>query len=200
MDLIPASHEEATMTQTRSGGQHRGWCRARTRRAGVLAITAGLALLTTACGGSPSATSTGRAASASISHALAYARCVRAHGVPNFPDPDSSGQIPKEAVIPAMRAVGQSRAKAATQACMNLNPAGQAQAPLTSQQRQDYLRAAACMRSHGFASFPDPVFSGGSVTFNIPAGIDTSAPRFTQARQSCVRLIPAGLPYRGSHS
>ena len=27
--------------------------------------------------------------------AVAYSACIRSHGVPNFPDPDSSGQVPK---------------------------------------------------------------------------------------------------------
>jgi hypothetical protein len=57
------------------------------------------------------------------------------------------------------------------------------------------------MRSHGIASFPDPVFSGGGVSFPTPpAGFATGSPRFVQARQICQRLIPAGLPYSGSGS
>lgn len=30
---------------------------------------------------------------------LAFARCVRRHGVPNFPDPDSSGRIPDPGTV-----------------------------------------------------------------------------------------------------
>jgi len=165
---------------------------------------AAAALLTAACSGSPSSTGSGGSltagGSANSSSAVAYSRCVRAHGVPNFPDPDSNGQIPKEAVVPALREVGDSRAKAATNACANLNPAGQESPTLTAREQQDYLRAAACMRSHGITNFPDPVFSGGSVHFPIPLSIDTSSTPFTQARQTCERLIPAGLPYSGSGS
>jgi hypothetical protein len=51
------------------------------------------------------------------------------------------------------------------------------------------------MRSHGISGFPDPVFSGGGVMFPIPTGMDTNAPQFLQARQTCQKLIPAGLPY-----
>jgi hypothetical protein len=29
---------------------------------------------------------------------LAFARCLRSHGVPKFPDPDSRGQLPLETV------------------------------------------------------------------------------------------------------
>jgi hypothetical protein len=53
------------------------------------------------------------------------------------------------------------------------------------------------MRSHGFTNFPDPVFSGGIVTFSIPSTIDTNSTQFTQAKHTCEQLIPAGLPDSG---
>lgn len=59
------------------------------------------------------------------------------------------------------------------------------------QQQQDYLNAAACMRSHGITNFPDPSFSGGRVEFPDINKIDTHSTQFTQARQTCQRLIPA---------
>jgi hypothetical protein len=125
---------------------------------------------------------------------------MRAHGVPNFPDPDSSGQIPKEAVITASRSVGDSLFRAASNACEHLAPAGLGPAPasITAQDQQYYLRAIACMRSHGFASISDPVFSGSSVHIPIPSSVDTSSPQFIHAVHTCEKLIPAGLPYSGS--
>jgi hypothetical protein len=119
---------------------------------------------------------------------------MRAHGIPNFPDPGGDGHFNKHEL--RQLGISESRARAAGAACQNLLPAGQP--PLTAQQQQDYLRAAACMRSHGIAGFPDPSFSGGGVHFPIPSGIDPSSPQFYQARHSCQRLIPAGLPYSGS--
>jgi len=171
------------------------------RVAAVITVMAAAAALTAACGGGPSSTGSGGSPAAggpaNSSSAIAYSRCVRSHGVPDFPDPDSSGQIPAEAKR-ALRAVSESRARAATYACRNLNPAGQASPTLTAQEQQDYLKAAACMRSHGVADFPDPSFSGGGVRFLIPSGIDPSSPQVTQARHTCQRLIPAGLPYSRS--
>jgi hypothetical protein len=183
----------------RGPGPRQPWSR-RVRVAAVITVMAVAALITAACGGSPSSTSsqsssgTGGALSAYISQQLAFARCVRAHGIPNFPDPDSSGHFSKQ----KLRELGisESRARALNTACQNFLPAGQP--PLTAQQQQDYLRAAACMRSHGIAGFPDPSFSGGGVHFPIPSGIDPSSPQFYQARHTCQRLIPAGLPYSGS--
>jgi hypothetical protein len=169
----------------------------RARVAAVITVMAA-ALLAAACSGSPSSTGSGgspNAGGSANSQALAYSRCVRSHGVPDFPDPDSSGQIPKEAVVRALREVSDSRAKAATNACANLNPAGQGSPTLTAQEQQDYLKAAACMRSHGITNFPDPAFSGGHVNLSIPSSIDTTSRQFTQAAQTCTKLIPAGLPY-----
>jgi hypothetical protein len=50
------------------------------------------------------------------------------------------------------------------------------------------------MRSHGITNFPDPTFPGGRVNLPIPASIDTKSVQFTQAAQTCIKLIPAGLP------
>jgi len=175
------------------------------RRARTAAATTALALLAAACSAGPSSTGSGGSptagGSANSSSAVAYSRCVRAHGVPNFPDPDSNGQIPKEAVVRALREISDSRAKAATNACANLNPAGQESPTLTAQEQQDYLKAAACMRSHGITNFPDPTFPGGRVNLSIPSSINTRSRQFIQAAQTCTKLIPAGLPYsRGSGS
>ena len=169
----------------------------RMRVAAVITVMAAAALLTAACGGSPSSTGSGGSPAAggpaNSSSAIAYSRCVRSHGVPHFPDPDSNGQIPAEAKR-ALRAVSESRARAATYACRNLNPAGQESPTLTAQEQQDYLRAAACMRSRGITNFPDPTFPGGHVDFSIPSSIDTKSRQVIQAAQTCTKLIPAGLP------
>ena len=175
----------------------------RARAAGVITVIAAAAALAAACGGSPSATGSGGSptagGSADSSSAVGYSRCVRAHGVPGFPDPGSNGQIPGQAAKSALHEVSDSRARAATYACRNLNPAGQGSPTLTAQEQQDYLRAAACMRSHGITSFPDPTFPGGHVNLpRIPSSIDTKSPPFTQAAQTCIRLIPTGLPYSGN--
>jgi hypothetical protein len=66
---------------------------------------------------------------------------------------------------------------------------------ITPAEQADYLRAAACMRSHGVPDFPDPTFQNGHVRFDIPSSIDTSSPQAKSAQATCVKLIPAGLPY-----
>jgi hypothetical protein len=168
----------------------------RARVAAVITVTAAT-LLAAACSGSPSSTGPGGSpaagGSASSPSALAFSQCVRSHGIPGFPDPDSNGQFSKEKLRQV--AVSASRLRAVEDTCQNLLPAGPP--PLTAQDQQDYLKAAACMRSHALTNFPDPTFSDGSVSFDIPSSIDTGSQRFIQARQTCEKLIPAGLPDSG---
>jgi hypothetical protein len=174
-----------------------------------------LAAVVTGCDGGPSTahvasgattTATASPSARSTTHAtglLAYASCMRSHGVPNFPDPGGDGGIPKQAVITAMQQVSNSQASSAQSACRNALPAGgslsgQAYHAVTAHDQQDYLKVAACMRSHGVPDFPDPNFSGGNVSFPIPSSTDTHSRQFDEARQTCQKLIPAGLPYSGS--
>jgi hypothetical protein len=131
---------------------------------------------------------------------------MRSHGVPDFPDPDSSGGIPKPGVISAERAISQSQVDTAQNACYHLLPpggslSGRPSQTITTQQQQDYLKAAACMRSHGITNFPDPVFQNSQVEFpNLQHDVDTKSTQFTQADQICKKLIPPGLPGNESGS
>jgi hypothetical protein len=61
--------------------------------------------------------------------------------------------------------------------------------------RIDYLKAAACIRSHGVPDFPDPRFAGGEVSFHIPSTVLQTSPLVVRAIATCRKLIPPGLPY-----
>ena len=176
-------------------------------------MLAAVALLAAACDGSapgiaagPTATAVGGAHAAAgggtqASGLLAYASCMRSHGVPSFPDPAGSGGIPKQAVVKASHEVSSADLQAASEACYHLLPAGgslsgKAAQTITVHQQEDYLAAAACMRSHGVASFPEPSFSNGQVAFPaLEHVVNLDSPQFVQAWRSCGKLIPAGLPY-----
>jgi hypothetical protein len=66
---------------------------------------------------------------------------------------------------------------------------------ITPADRQDYLNAAACMRSNGVPDFPDPTFGDNTVTFNAPPSIDPNSSQARNAVAICSKLIPPGLPY-----
>jgi hypothetical protein len=167
--------------------------------ASIVAVAV-FSLLAAGCGGAGSAgvasvaSSTTAGTSTAQNGGLAFARCVRSHGVPAFPDPDSTGNIPKLQVINARKS-NPSRFDAANNACRQLLPNGNNGPTITAADRTDYLKAAACMRSHGFSGFPDPTFPNGSVTVDIPSSIDQDSSEFKSAATTCTKLIPAGLPY-----
>jgi hypothetical protein len=63
----------------------------------VVAVCA-VSLLAAGCGGGGASTTA--ATTTNQNGVLAFVRCMHSHGVPNFPDPNSSGEIPKAEVIP----------------------------------------------------------------------------------------------------
>ena len=185
----------------RGPGQGPPWPR-RARAAVAVTVIATAALLA-ACSSpsSPASGSPSAGAAAGSPSAVTFAHCVRSHGVPDYPDPGSNRGPNGSSMQQFAQELGVSvsRLQAALNACADLNPKlhGPASQPLTAQEEQAYLRAAACMRSHGFA-IPDPSFSGGHASFSLPSSINTTSPQFAQALQTCQKLIPAGLPYSGS--
>ncbi len=135
------------------------------------------------------------------SQAVAYSACVRAHGVPNFPDPkiSTSGNSTRVAIGITPAISGNPHFKAAQRACIGLLKEGGAgpSHPISPREQSEYLRAAACIRSHGIPSFPDPTFSGGDVHLPKTAGLDLHSPRVRGAEEACQSLIPGGL--HGNH-
>ena len=161
-----------------------------------------LSLLAAGCGGagSPRVASVASSTTATRPQSLtSYSNCMRSHGVPTFPDPDSSGVIQKGPVV-AARQVDPSRFDAATTACGHLFPAGPGgSVQISRADRVDYLKAAACMRRHGIPNFPDPTFQNSGVKFTIPSSINPNSPQVVHALPICRKLIPAGLPYSGTN-
>jgi len=183
-------------------------------RASVFAAVAGLALWTTACSSGPAtprvatltaAASTGAssapAGAAATPDAAKYAQCMRAHGVPDFPDPVNGGfQI---AATPGSDLDPSSpQFVAADAACKALSPEAQAANGAVDPQAQaEALKYSACMRSHGVPSFPDPVFIGGSIRLTVRAGTgaDPNSPQFIAAQQACASLQPLGRGNQASN-
>jgi hypothetical protein len=152
----------------------------------------GLTLAASACGGSSSA-KVAQVGTTSANHPRAhdpqaFSACMRSHGVPTFPDPDSSGTIHVPSSIDDLPT-----AKAAYRACRNLAPS---EGSITGQgdvMRQDQLLAfARCMRSHRVRNFPDPQVVNGHI--NIPdthGQIDPSSPIVTAAIAACRSTLGA---------
>lgn len=111
---------------------------------------------------------------------MSLARCVRAHGAPDFPDPNSDGSFPAgHGDIPP----------AAVSACGNLIRTGKQ--PHVAQMQRDYpkmLEVARCVRAHGYPTFPDPQPPGSApAPVTPPLRIDLNSPQFHAVLSSCNR-------------
>ena len=163
--------------------QWRAWPPAARTLAALIAV-GGLTLLTAACGGSHSSSSGG---GSTYDQARAFAECVRTHGVPLWPEPESSGRFDKSKLTPHQLGVGSSQIAAAERACKTLLPTYSA----TTQQSHvvaQALRFSRCMRAHGTTNFPDPQSNG---AIAIPHTMENS-PAYLAALNFCVHKY--GVP------
>ncbi len=168
--------------------------RSHARRVGSVV---GCCLALAACGstGAPSGTVT-NGANNSPNHrdaSLQFARCMRSHGVSNFPDPSARGGID----IGGTGLNPQSPAfQSARRACESLLPnGGPKPQALTAAQKQAALAFAQCMRTHGEPDFPDPtttppsgatpVLAFQGMVFSMGPGLDPRSPAFRQAMRAC---------------
>jgi hypothetical protein len=108
----------------------------------------------------------------------AYSKCMRSHGVGNFPDPDSNNILKTQGIdrnSPTFQA--------AARACKSLAPTP-APPAMQAQLQAQMLAFAKCMRSHGVPAFPDPQVEHGVP--QIPAGqIDPNSPIVKAAMVAC---------------
>jgi hypothetical protein len=96
--------------------------------------------------------------------AVKFAECMRANGVPHFPDPDPKGDynfgvdVTREVWLKAI------------DACKALKPPGALSAKRTPKEQSASLRFAQCVRDHGVKDFPDPVNGEPLIdTYKIPS-------------------------------
>ena len=169
----------------------------------AIIATAALALPAAAFGGSRSFTGAGdranaqastRSQSRNVEQALAYSRCMRAHGVLKFPDPNSSGAIPKEGL--QQLGVSSTVFQAAQKACQHLLPNSGQSAQAWDQMTLNALwNFARCVRAHGVPNWPDPLAESdpgqpGTPGFprNLPPGVNTNSPVVKNAMHHCQHL------------
>jgi len=141
---------------------------------------------------------------------LAFAKCMRANGVSNFPDPDPTGGGFR---VGAGVDLSSPAVRAAQAKCQRLLP-GSLPGPGTTTHPSDQtldklLRIARCMRAHRISQFPDPRtsvpsdlspgeypevtdFDGAILLF--PRTINLEAPAYKQALAAC-GAPPLGLPH-----
>jgi hypothetical protein len=167
--------------------------------AGVLAVAAiGIVLLAAACGGGAGSAGAGTFLGGTYTQSLAYTKCMRSHGVPQFPAPDAQGNW-NDTQIQQIDQKDSQAARNANAACNSLLPnqgSGLSVTQLQDMQEQNLrnaVKAAHCMRAHGIQNFPDPAGSTQSSGINwqpvISAeqagGFNQNSPSYEAAFDAC---------------
>lgn len=137
--------------------------------AGAIVTATTLALFLAACGASQATTGTSgstHAATAQTSSAVGFTRCMRAHGVSDYPDPNSSNSGPGTNGLPKVNlqalGVSSSRIDVAERACQRMLPNGaQVSRAATRSILGRLVAFGRCMRSQRVSDWPDPTHTLG---------------------------------------
>jgi hypothetical protein len=120
--------------------------------------------------------------------AVKFAQCMRANGLPDWPDPKFNGNGGVD--ISAPEGSDRTKVDAAMRKCKALLPNGgepQKADPAVVAQLRKFSQ---CMREHGVPKFPDPTDQGLQVD-NDKLGIDANGTVFKAAQQACSKYQPA---------
>lgn len=150
-----------------------------------IAVLALVGLPLAACGSSGSSADPSSAAAPTASSSsgssqsgpVAFAQCVRAHGVTDFPDPQNGHFIISGA------AESNPNFQSAVQACQDLLGPGGIGGGSNSSAMLNYAH---CIQTHGVPQFPDPSANG---ALDIPASVQND-PQFQKAQQDCKSDLP----------
>lgn len=161
-----------------------------------LATIVAFALLAAGCGGGGTSAGVANAPSAATTTTttsqgglVAFSQCMRANGVPSFPDPQQFVGGNVKLTIHQAQAKSP-RAESALNVCNHLLPPGRG-SQQTEQQRRtqlaDELSFARCMRAHGVPRFPDPSAQDGLTVAMVRAqGIDVHSTAVLHVVQACL--------------
>lgn len=122
--------------------------------------------------------------------ALVYSKCMRANGVPNFPDPQRQGDGVK---VDVGKNMNTPEMKKAQEVCRDKMPQGDADGPnsgsIDAAKLADWTK---CMRAK-LPAFPDPDVSGNTMTVTLKGtGIKGDSAEFENVRRACQSHLPGG--------
>jgi hypothetical protein len=122
-----------------------------------------------------------------------FAECMRASGVPHFPDPDPKGDyafgvdVTREVWLKAV------------DACKALKPPGALSSKRTPKEQSASLRFAQCVRANGVKDFPDPVNGEPLIdTYKIPSSNKPGGMTILNAAtRTCGRILKSAAGGQG---
>jgi hypothetical protein len=167
----------------------------------VLAMVALIGVIGAGCGsnapsGTGTASSSGTGGNEKLTaqeKAVKFAECMRANGVPHFPDPDPKGDF--NFGVDVSREVFTK----AADACKAVKPPGALSSKRTPAQQSASLRFAQCVRDHGVKDFPDPVNGEPLIdTYKIPSSNKPGGMTILNAAtQACGDIVKASAGGQG---
>jgi hypothetical protein len=122
---------------------------------------------------------------------VAFAQCMRSHGVADFPEPTEGKLLIKGTSKNGLNP-GSPQFQAGMKACRSLAPAPKISPQQTAAMQAQALKFSECMRSHGVPNFPDPKFEGGGVRIALKSGsgLNPQSPQFQAAQKACQGDMP----------
>jgi len=115
---------------------------------------------------------------------LAFARCMRSHGITDFPDPNAQGGFS----APNGLNPKTPQYAAANSACKSLTGSA-TPPPYNPTLVAKLLKYAICMRAHGLSWFPDPNAQG-HLDVSMPKGTSPNSPQYQAANKACSADLP----------
>jgi hypothetical protein len=117
---------------------------------------------------------------------LAYSKCMRENGIPDFPDPEVGDSGEFRLQLP--QGYPKEKIDKAQETCKKLLPNG-GEPPKADPERLEQMRKyAQCMRASGVPKFPDPGDSGFQIDGNEVG--DPNSPAFKAAEEKCRSIMP----------
>jgi hypothetical protein len=165
-------------------------------RLSVFSAAIGCAVAIAACGSTGPVSGQASTNASNAALLVKYSACMRAHGVPDFPDPsttetpNSFGMDGYNFDLPANLNPQSPAYQSANKTCQpRQGGGGGLPHDFLAKARRAALAHAVCMRNHGVPNYPDPIVtgSGGGVTVGQSAGSGLSprSPAFQQAQKAC---------------
>lgn len=125
------------------------------------------------------------------------AQCIRAHGVPDFPEPVlENGRLTIPGGDPGP---GADQALEACRSIVDRLPPsviGEGEGPVSVEDLQNLRKFAACMRQNGMPDWPDPKDDGSFPISGTAIEAEGKSDRFMRATQACRQHWDKGI--RGS--
>jgi hypothetical protein len=149
------------------------------------ALIAGVAAAATVLAACGSSSSDKTVTSAAPDQARRYAQCIRANGVPDFPDPDAKGRFTGA----GHEQQDNPKFQAAQQKCRGLAVGGEHEKLGDPAFVAAARKFAQCIRANGVPDFPDPDAEG---RFTDAGHEQQDNPKFQAAQQKCRSKLPGG--------